>query len=168
MEVGRQVGKCKNAPAGIWEASSILQISKDIQESPTPRQKPLGNQVLLVQLLLETFIWAFNVKWEKKKAVNDSCYCKKPIIQPSPKLITVHCKTTCVSFPTILFKRLSQNVTDLTVRSLKIRKKFSISWLCCKANIALQLEDLFSPTCLPQTPLWISRASALLPLVCQG
>lgn len=89
----------------------------------------------------------------KKKAVNDSCYCKKPVVQPSPKLITVHCKTTCVSFPTILFKRLSQNVTDLTVRSLKIRKKFSISWLCCKANIALQLEDLFSPTCLPQTPL---------------
>lgn len=43
-----------------------LQTSKDLQESPTPRQNPLGNQVLLVRLLLETFIWVFNVKREEK------------------------------------------------------------------------------------------------------
>lgn len=52
---------------GYGKQVASLQISNYLQESPTPRQKPLGNQVLLIQLLLETFIWAFKVKWEKKR-----------------------------------------------------------------------------------------------------
>lgn len=138
-------------PLGYGKQVASFKFQRIYRRALPSRQKP-GKPGFIGSATAELFeLLMLNER--KKKAVNDSCYCKKPVIQPSPKLITVHCKTTCVSFPTILFKRLSQNVTDLTVRSLKIRKKFSISWLCCKANIALQLEDLFSPTCLPQTPL---------------
>lgn len=41
---------------GYGKQVASLQTSKDLQESPTPRQNPLENQVLFIQLLLETFI----------------------------------------------------------------------------------------------------------------